>query len=133
MLAKPPVVYSQRYYERTLISANRFLGMPNPVWSGIVTLVLGMTGWVASSLTLATFLACYGLWLAGLACLLWLLLKCLTPSRARLRRIAVQQHRAEVLRVAKAYGIDPTSVRFVDSEEECRELEVAPVITRLSV
>ena len=124
MLAKPPVAYSPRYYERTLISANRFLGLPNPVWSGVTTMMLGMTSWVASGLMLEDFIGRYGLWLAGLACLVWLLLKCVTPSRTNLRRLALQEHQAEVLRVAQAYGVDPTSVRFVDSEEERHALEV---------
>jgi hypothetical protein len=133
MLSKSPVVYSQRYYERTLISANRFLGLANPVWSGVATAMLGMTCWVASGLTLWGFLARYGLWLTGVACLLWLLLKCMTPSRRYLRKIALQEHQAEVLRVAKACGIDPTTVRVVDSEEERHELEGLLTSPHLSI
>jgi hypothetical protein len=133
MLTKSPVAYSQRYYERTLISANRFLGLPNPFWSGVVTSMLGMTCWVASGLELWEFFGRYGLWLTGTACMLWLLLKCMTPSRRQLRRIARQEHQAEVLRVAKACGIDPTAVRFVDSEEERHESEGLRVSPRLSV
>ncbi|MCG7598318.1 hypothetical protein MHM84_00795 [Halomonas sp. McH1-25] len=132
MLGKTPVAYSQRYYEKTLISANRLLGLPNPVWSGVATAMLGMTCWFASGLTLWGFLGRYGLWLVGVACLLWLLLKCITPSRSRLRRVALQEHQAEVLRVAKAYAVDPTSIRVVDSEEERRECEEMPVSPRLS-
>ena len=123
MIAKTPVAYSQRYYEKTLFSANRFLGLPNPVWSAIITLMLGLTGWFASGLELAPFISRYLGWLLGASIVIWIMLKCSTPSRRRLKQAALEEHQAEVLRVATQYGIDPTSVRFVDSEEERHEIE----------
>ncbi|SHF74127.1 hypothetical protein SAMN02745148_03427 [Modicisalibacter ilicicola DSM 19980] len=127
MIAKPPVAYSQRYYEKTLLSANRFLGLPNPVWSSIITLMLGLTGWFASGLELSKYISEYTVWLVGVAILIWVLLKCITPSRRRLKQAALEEHQAEVLQVARQYGIDPTSVRFVDSEEERQEVECGPL------
>ncbi|MGC3874318.1 hypothetical protein ACPF7Z_13735 [Halomonas sp. GXIMD04776] len=123
MIAKTPVAYSQRYYEKTLLDANRFLGLPNPIWSSIVTMMIGLTGWFASGLELARFVIEYWGWLLGVGIVIWGVLKCITPSRRHLKRLALEEHRAEVLRVAKLYGIDPTSVRFVDSEEERRRIE----------
>lgn len=123
MIDNAPVAYSQRYYEKMLISANRFLGLPNSLWSLIATVMLGLTGWFASGLALSQYLGDYAVWLAGLALSLWLLLKCLTPRRRRLKRLALQAHRDEVLRIAAMHAIDPTSIRVVDSEEERRALE----------
>lgn len=123
MIGTTPVAYSQRYYEKALINANRFLGLPNPVCSLIVTLVVGMTGWFSSGLALGRFLEEYGGWLVALALLVWLVMKCLTPSRAHLKRLAREEHKAEVLRVARMYGVDPTSVRSADSDEEREAME----------
>lgn len=123
MIAKHPVAYSQRYYEKALLSANRFLGLPNPVWSSVVTVSVGLTGWFASGLELGRFVSGYGGWLLGLAVMLWLVLKCLTPSRSQLKHIAREEHQAEVLHVAGLYGVDPTSVRSADTEEERQEME----------
>lgn len=123
MIAKTPAAYSRRYYEKTLLGANRFLGLPNPVWSSIITMMVGLTGWFASGLELSRFIVEYMGWLLGVMFVIWGLLKCITPSRRHLRRVALEAHRAEVLRVAEQYGIDPTSVRFADSEEERRSIE----------
>lgn len=125
MIGKSPVAFSQRYYEKALLSANRFLGLPNPVWSSTVTLMVGLTGWFASGLALGRYVTQYGGWLVGLAVLSWLVLKCLTPRRAYLKRLAREAHQAEVLRVARLYGVDPSSVRSADSEEERQEMENA--------
>lgn len=134
MIAKIPVAYSLRYYEKTLLSANRFLGLPNPVWSSIITLMIALTGWFASGVELSRFISEYAGYLIGLALVIWGVLKCITPSRRHLRRVARAEHQAEVLQIAKLYGIDPTSVRFVDSEEERRNIESAssPFSNKLS-
>nr|WP_298415606.1 hypothetical protein [uncultured Halomonas sp.] len=123
MIAKTPVAYSLRYYEKTLLSANRFLGLPNPFWSAIFTLMIALTAWFASGVELSRFISEYVWHLVGLAFVIWVILKCITPSRRQLRRAALTEHQTEVLQVAKLYGIDPTSVRFVDSEEERRRIE----------
>nr|WP_299379406.1 hypothetical protein [uncultured Halomonas sp.] len=123
MNAKTPVAYSLRYYEKTLLSANRFLGLPNPVWGAIITFMIALTGWFASGVELSRFISGYAGHLVGLALVIWGLLRCITPSRRQLKRLAQSEHQAEVLQIAKLYGIDPTSVRFVDSEEERRMIE----------
>ncbi|WP_227370587.1 hypothetical protein [Halomonas sp. M20] len=133
MFAKTPVAYSLRYYEKTLLSANRFLGLPNPVWGAIITFMITLTGWFASGVELSRFISEYAGHLAVLALVIWGVLKCITPSRRQLKLAARSEHQAEVLRVAELYGIDPTSVRFVDSEEERRMIEsgAMPFTTKL--
>ncbi|HET8790229.1 MAG TPA: hypothetical protein VFM75_03395 [Modicisalibacter sp.] len=127
MFARQPVAYTPKYHEKALLTANRFLGLPNALWSVWATLMIGMTGWFASGETLFVFIVNYGLWLvvAGLA--IWLIFRRLTPSRSLLQRVALEEHRLEVERVATLYGIGVDEVLLVDSELERQLLELGRV------
>lgn len=127
MFARQPVAYTPKYHEKALLSANRFLGLPNVLWSVWATLMIGMTAWFATGVDLHVFIVGYGLWLPVIALAIWLVLRRLTPSRRLLRQAGLEEHRLEVERVATLYGISIDEVLLVDSEAERQLLELGRV------
>ncbi|SDL03675.1 hypothetical protein SAMN05661010_00818 [Modicisalibacter muralis] len=127
MLARQPVAYTPKYHEKALVTANRFLGLPNELWSVWAALMIGMTGWFASGVALIVFIVDYGLWLLLAALSIWLVLRCLTPSRSLLKRVALEEHRIEVEHVATLHGVSTHDVLLVDSEAERQLLELGQV------
>ena len=129
MFVRQPVAYTPKYHEKALLTANRFLGLPNGLWSAWATLMIAMTGWFASGEALSVFVVHYGLWLLVIALAIWLILSWLTPSRRLLKRAALEQHRIEVERVAALHGIGIDDVLLANSDAERQLLEegrVAP-------
>ncbi len=124
MFARQPVAYSPRYYEALLLGASRFLGVPNGIWSGSATLMIGLTGWFASGQELGPFLVRYGLWLLLVAALIWWVFRCLTPGRDAVKRAALEEHRREVRHVASLHGVDTDAVLLANSETERQRLEM---------
>lgn len=124
MFAKHPVAYSPQYYEKALLSANRFLGVPNAIWGGWATTMVGLTGWFASGETLGTFIGHHGIWLLVIAAVIWLVLRWLAPRHDDLKRAALEEHRSEVQRIAMLHGVDADEVLLAHSEAERQQLEL---------
>ncbi|APX93247.1 hypothetical protein BWR19_10060 [Halomonas sp. 1513] len=103
---------SPRYYRRELLRQNRFLGLPNLAWALSITAAVG----------LALFLSGGGSldpdawrWLVAALPLSWALVELLfLPRRLLIHRLARQESRDEVVRVALRHGLNLEQVEVRD-------------------